>query len=324
LPAVFGTDTTAAAKAIARSWQRDYNERKAYDCRCAEKGDAMNNRLLKLPIGIQDFGDIRNSGYLYVDKTKYLIDLIDNGKVYFLSRPRRFGKSLTVSTFDATDDEFTSAAEIERSSPESFLFQSGYLAIREAKGRKLILDYPNMEVLSSVAKLFLRDKFGILHAESAALDVEEALGRRDVERVITIYNSMLASIPYDIYEHENRKYAEEQKKEERYALQYAESFYHALLFALFWSSRIRTTAENHSYRGRSDIELEKNGHHYVIELKTADGKKAAEKAAEAAITQIHDKGYADKYAKNRVTLVGLAVDRSTRRVESYRIERKNF
>lgn len=58
-------------------------------------------KLLKLPIGIQDFENLRQEGYLYVDKTKYLIDLIDRGKVYFLSRPRRFGKSLTISTFDA-------------------------------------------------------------------------------------------------------------------------------------------------------------------------------------------------------------------------------
>ncbi|GHS93827.1 ATPase AAA [Synergistales bacterium] len=58
-------------------------------------------KLQKLPVGIQTFDDIRNDGYLYVDKTKYLIDLIDRGKVYFLSRPRRFGKSLTISTFDA-------------------------------------------------------------------------------------------------------------------------------------------------------------------------------------------------------------------------------
>ena len=57
--------------------------------------------LPKLPIGIQTFEDIRNNGYLYLDKTKYLVDLIDNGKVYFLSRPRRFGKSLTISTLDA-------------------------------------------------------------------------------------------------------------------------------------------------------------------------------------------------------------------------------
>ncbi|MDR1979488.1 MAG: AAA family ATPase, partial [Synergistaceae bacterium] len=59
------------------------------------------NKLPKLPIGIQTFEEIRKEGYLYVDKTKHLIDLIDTGKVYFLSRPRRFGKSLTVSTFDA-------------------------------------------------------------------------------------------------------------------------------------------------------------------------------------------------------------------------------
>jgi hypothetical protein len=58
-------------------------------------------KLPKLPIGIQTFDEIRNEGYLYVDKTKYLIDLIDSGKIYFLSRPRRFGKSLTISTFDA-------------------------------------------------------------------------------------------------------------------------------------------------------------------------------------------------------------------------------
>ncbi|MDR3264516.1 MAG: AAA family ATPase, partial [Synergistaceae bacterium] len=58
-------------------------------------------KLPRLPIGIQTFDEIRTEGYLYVDKTKYLIDLIDSGKVYFLSRPRRFGKSLTISTFDA-------------------------------------------------------------------------------------------------------------------------------------------------------------------------------------------------------------------------------
>ncbi|MDR1874903.1 MAG: ATP-binding protein [Synergistaceae bacterium] len=55
----------------------------------------------KLPIGIQTFENIIQDNYLYVDKTKYLVELIDDGKVYFLSRPRRFGKSLTLSTFDA-------------------------------------------------------------------------------------------------------------------------------------------------------------------------------------------------------------------------------
>ncbi|MDR3230226.1 MAG: AAA family ATPase [Synergistaceae bacterium] len=57
--------------------------------------------LTRLPTGIQTFDKLREEGYLYVNKTKYLIDLIDNGSLYFLPRPRRFGKSLTVSTPDA-------------------------------------------------------------------------------------------------------------------------------------------------------------------------------------------------------------------------------
>ena len=55
----------------------------------------------KLPIGIQSFKDLREKGFLYVDKTEYLFRLINSSKVYFLSRPRRFGKSLFLSTLAA-------------------------------------------------------------------------------------------------------------------------------------------------------------------------------------------------------------------------------
>ena len=55
----------------------------------------------KLPIGIQTFEDIRKEGYLYVDKTELVWRMANTGKPYFLSRPRRFGKSLLLSTFEA-------------------------------------------------------------------------------------------------------------------------------------------------------------------------------------------------------------------------------
>lgn len=54
--------------------------------------------MKKYPIGIQDFQVLRDGGYLYVDKTREVYDLVESGKYYFLSRPRRFGKSLLVST----------------------------------------------------------------------------------------------------------------------------------------------------------------------------------------------------------------------------------
>jgi hypothetical protein len=53
----------------------------------------------KLPIGIQNLREIREEGHYYVDKSGLAIDLIESGKSYFLSRPRRFGKSLLVDTF---------------------------------------------------------------------------------------------------------------------------------------------------------------------------------------------------------------------------------
>ncbi|MDR2394722.1 MAG: ATP-binding protein [Treponema sp.] len=60
----------------------------------------------KLPIGIQDFVSIRQEGYVYVDKTAGIHKLITgSGKVFFLSRPRRFGKSLLCSTLRALFEE---------------------------------------------------------------------------------------------------------------------------------------------------------------------------------------------------------------------------
>ena len=53
---------------------------------------------MKYPIGIQSFDQIIGDGYVYVDKTGLIYQLVKGGKIYFLSRPRRFGKSLLVST----------------------------------------------------------------------------------------------------------------------------------------------------------------------------------------------------------------------------------
>ena len=56
---------------------------------------------MKYPIGIQNFGEIRRDDYAYVDKTALMYKLVSEGKYYFLSRPRRFGKSLFLSTLEA-------------------------------------------------------------------------------------------------------------------------------------------------------------------------------------------------------------------------------
>ena len=55
--------------------------------------------MKKLPIGTQSFSKLIGDNKIYVDKTEHIYNLIDNGDVYFLSPPRRFGKSLLINTF---------------------------------------------------------------------------------------------------------------------------------------------------------------------------------------------------------------------------------
>jgi hypothetical protein len=66
--------------------------------------------MRKYPVGIQSFKELREGKYLYVDKTRLVHTVIESGKYFFLSRPRRFGKSLLISTikeiFSGTKDLF--------------------------------------------------------------------------------------------------------------------------------------------------------------------------------------------------------------------------
>lgn len=63
--------------------------------------DMNNTEKIKYPVGIQSFEKLRERNYVYVDKTAIIYTLIENGGYYFLSRPRRFGKSLLLSTLEA-------------------------------------------------------------------------------------------------------------------------------------------------------------------------------------------------------------------------------
>ena len=80
----------------------------------------------KYPVGIQSFESIRKDGYVYVDKTPLIYKMITEGKPYFLSRPRRFGKSLLCSTLEALFqgrrelfEAFTTEDDIEQ--PQLFI-----------------------------------------------------------------------------------------------------------------------------------------------------------------------------------------------------------
>ena len=219
----------------------------------------------------------------------------------------------------AEDEGFTGVTEIELAKPSSFLFQAGYLTVRKRMGNLLVLDYPNEEVLSSMAYLCLYSKLDNTDVGVTRSYLEQSFDKGQPEDLIPYFNQVLAAIPYDIYEREERKYSEAHSSIIMNNL--AESFFHAMLFTLIWAARLTTIAENHSYHGRSDIEIIKNKHHYIVELKIADDDASCEQAADEAMAQIKAKGYADRFAPGEATLIGIAVDRVARLVKAHRVER---
>lgn len=116
--------------------------------------------MRKLPIGIQDFETIRSENYIYVDKTQYVWDLVESGKRYFLSRPRRFGKSLLTSTFAAyfrgKKDLFKGLA-IEK--------------LEDARGEKAWLEYP--VIYFSLSGGSYLEKDGLQQTLKRTLDLTE-------------------------------------------------------------------------------------------------------------------------------------------------------
>ena len=86
----------------------------------------MAETFRRLPIGVQSFESLRQGGFVYVDKTKYIYDLVRQSKQYFLSRPRRFGKSLFLSTLKAYWEgkrelfEGLAIAELEKDNEKAF------------------------------------------------------------------------------------------------------------------------------------------------------------------------------------------------------------
>lgn len=80
--------------------------------------------MIKYPVSESSFREIRRNGFAYVDKTMYVHQLVNGGKYFFLSRPRRFGKSLLISTMDSyfrAERELFKGLDIDRLEPEEWM-----------------------------------------------------------------------------------------------------------------------------------------------------------------------------------------------------------
>lgn len=178
-----GKKWTAGGKARAASWP--YRSFSVSLQKLPHAGERANFLYyltpdMKYPIGLQDFVKIRQGNYVYVDKTRFIHDLATNGCYYFLSRPRRFGKSLLLSTMEAYfggRKELFEGLAIEALEQDWHAYPILYLDLNTS-------DYRSGESLDEILNFYLCEwekRYGANPAETTAALRFKGIVRRAAE-----------------------------------------------------------------------------------------------------------------------------------------------
>jgi hypothetical protein len=227
-------------------------------------------------------------------------------------------KKLTVEQFrnlPVSVDFVKSPGDVDKTLPEGFLHQCGYLTLRPGTTDELSLDYPNTEVLNSMSALLAQNVLQDTNDDFTYCrsDLLKGLMTIDYIKVIAVFNRLLASIPYDDFSAAARKSISDND----YQIKPQEWLYRSTILAFLRGCGVVVVAEMHTNLGRADLVLTHKGKTWVMEIKVAyKGEKPAQKAEEA-IRQIVEKNYAKPYPD--AICIGLAIDDTVRQITDVRI-----
>ena len=244
------------------------------------------------PFSILNFfraGDFRNFWFETGTPT-FLLKLLREQHLYKLDN-----LEVNERSFSSYDIEYLQALPI--------LFQTGYLTIKARHGYGLYtLDYPNNEVRESLLDYIISD-LRHLHTPLTTpmvLDLQQAFVGNNLEQVISLVKSIFKTIPSHIF------------------IKEAESYYHSLIYLVFFYLGQYTESEVNTNNGRLDCVVKTPTHIYVIEFKL-------NRSADEALQQIKDKGYAEKYRADPrpKVLVGINFSSELKTVEGWQSELLN-
>jgi hypothetical protein len=221
------------------------------------------------------------------------------------------GRSLTVEQFRGMPVSLNFAhdpGEIEFAPPESFLYQAGYLTLRDRTGDEFSLDYPNAEVLESMSELVYKN---MINHNGEFVDLRTPLvtalvnGKSDL--VVETINRLLSGIPYDDYV----RAAQQAIAISDVEITTQEWLYRSTILAFLRGCGVLAFGEMHGHKGRSDMLIVYKNVPWIIEIKVAKNNDC-ETQAEEAMKQINDRQYDGLY-KNAKKLA-IAIDEPERKI----------
>ena len=207
-------------------------------------------------------------------------------------------------------NELLSAFDVDDMATEALLFQTGYLTITgesDLGGTSVYrLGYPNREVRQSLNESLLRYlvKDGTRQMANS-VRLYELLGKNDFEALRVLFQAFFSSIPYEWYT--NNDIAE------------YEGYHASVFYSYFAALGLDVTVEDSSSHGRLDMAVRFSGNVYLFEFKVVEMEPEG-----AAMAQLRDRGYAEKYrgGSGEVFLVGVEFSRETRNVVGFEVRRE--
>lgn len=235
-----------------------------------------------MPIGIQDFPSMIEGNYAYVDKTQFIPQLEILGRAYFLTRPRRFGKSLFISTLQAYFEgkkELFKGLAIEKFKEEN-----------NSEWKK----YPVLKLDLNAQKY--------IEEEDLIDEFLDSIKENDIERVLILMKNLIASIPYD-------SFLENQ-------LELREHNYQSAIYLVFRLLGQYIKTEVHSSKGRSDAEVELEDSIYIFEFKMEGStQEAIIQIKNMGYAEKH------KACNKNIFLIGVTIDQTKRTLGNWLIEK---
>jgi hypothetical protein len=222
-------------------------------------------------------------------------------------------RNLTVEefrNFPISNDFARSPGDMDETPPEGFLFQCGYLTLREGTITNLALDYPNTEVLNSMSTLLSKNILTEKSYNYIQNSLFDALMSHSVEDFVDVLNHLLSCIPYSDFSNA----AKQTVKFSKSRLTVQEWLYRSNIISFLRGCGVVTFAEVQTNAGRPDILLTHKGHVWLIELKVAGKGETAKKKAEEAFRQIEEK-YAKAYPE--AFCVALAIDDEKKQITEF-------
>ncbi len=207
--------------------------------------------------------------------------------------PEKFDTPITVAT-----SSIGAASTPSEIPVEVLLYQTGYLTIVGARGPYVDLGYPNEEVSSAMADMYL--------SHISALDtgtisrIEGVFSEGSTSELIKILNKLFLSIPYDNTPIHNEATAR------------------AVVLVYAKGAGLMTLAECHNARGRSDLEIHAGKNHWVFEFKFVEKDSDAEDKLNEALKQIQEKRYGEETSDEKLIRIGLVYSGESKQIVAYK------